>query len=164
MKKILIIALVLGLVGGLSAYALAEVYGPARMYRAQMGGGWGYGMGGMMGGYGPGGGYGMGPGMMGMGPGMMGGYGSGGCPGFSGASASGTPAGQQITLDKAKEIAESFVKANLPNAQIKGVELERFGYGGFFRADLKLASGETGVLHINPFTGEVAVLRILPKS
>ena len=50
MKKILIIALVLGLVGGLSAYALAEVYGPARMYRAQMGGGWGYGMGGMMGG------------------------------------------------------------------------------------------------------------------
>ena len=126
MKKALGVALVAGLVLGISAAAMA--WGPGMM---------GYGP------QGPGGGW--GPGMM---MGGRGGRGQGGGPCWQ--SVQGATA-TAIDEAKAKEIANDYVTKNLPGYKVeKLVKFER-PRGPMYQVEVKGPKDEVQYLHINPF-------------
>lgn len=112
---------------------------------AQMG--WGPGMGGAQ----------MGPGMMGpgmMGPGMMGGQGwhagGYGCPGMGWNGQGQAPA--QLTPEKAKEAAQTYVDQYLQGFTVDKV-LSFTGMGGMtmYSVEIKGPKDELRTLHVNPW-------------
>lgn len=128
MKRMTSVVLAMALVAVLAGAALAQ--GP----------GWGP----MMGG----GGMGFGPRMMGS---AAGGSGQMACPGWSG-SAAAAPS-EQITEDKAKELATEYV-----NKYFKGFTVERvLPFTGrlhtMYQVELKGPKGETRYLHVTPWGG-----------
>jgi hypothetical protein len=125
MKRILSVALAVGVVALVAGVALA-----------QMGGG-------------PAGG-GMGPGMMGggMGPGMMGGTaGQSGCPGAAGTSSQAA----QITEDKAKELAQQYADSYLKGFTVERVLPFTGGHGTMYSVELTGPDGQFRTFHINPW-------------
>jgi hypothetical protein len=124
MKRILSVAV--------TAVVLAAMTGVAF---AWMGGGhMGYGMGGRM----------MGPGPMG-GP-MMGGPGAAGCPGWAGATA-----GEPVTEQKAKTLAQEYADKYLKGFTVEKVLPFAGRRGMAYSVELKGPNDETRVLHVNPF-------------
>jgi hypothetical protein len=135
MRRLVSVTLAVALVFGVAGVALA--HGP---------GWWMGGMGpGMMGGWG-------GPGMgwrAGAGPG---GFGPGACP-MWGAAQPGAPAPEQISEEKAKELATEYA-----NKYLQGYTVERvLPFTGrlhtMYQAELKGPKGETRYLHITPWGG-----------
>ncbi len=141
MRRLVSVTLAVALVLGVAGAALA--WGPMGM-----GPGWRMGMGpGMMGGWG-------GPGMgwrAGTGPGGQG-FGPGACP-MWGAGQPGGPASEQISEEKAKELATEYA-----NKYFQGYTVERvLPFTGrlhtMYQAELKGPKGETRYLHITPWGG-----------
>jgi hypothetical protein len=95
---------------------------------------------------------GMGPAMMGMGPGMMGMHRAGmaGCP-MMGTATAGTA---EITLERAKEIAQEYADVHLKGFTVEKVLPITGRMHIMYSVELKGPNEEVRVLHVNPF-GEV---------
>lgn len=110
-------------------------YGPAMMWNAKYGHMTGFagrrGMGGMMG------------------PGMMGG---GNGPGYGpGAQRFGTPSAQQLTKDRAKQIAADYLARAFPGTTLD----EGTAFYGYFTFDVERSGKPVGMLSVNTYTGQV---------
>jgi hypothetical protein len=96
-------------------------------------------------------GAGMRGGMMGAGPmagGRMGGPGGpGACPGFSGAAL----AGESVTEEKAKALAQEYADKYLKGFTVETVLPFTAPHGTAYSVELKGPKDETRVLHVNPF-------------
>jgi hypothetical protein len=117
-------------------------YGPAMMWNTKYGHMAGFrGRGtygdGMMGG----------PGMMG--PGMMGG---GNGPGYGpGAQRFGTPNAQQLTKDRARQIAADYLARAFPGTTLD----EGTAFYGYFTFDVERSGKPVGMLSVNAYTGQL---------
>lgn len=130
MKRVLTVAVVIGVVGVLAGAAFAQ--GP-----------------GMMWGRGPG----MGPGMMwgaGAGPGAGPGAGAGFCPMWGGQAAA---APEQINEEKAKALATEYAAKYFAGYTVERVLPVQGRFRTMYQVELKGPKGETRTLHVNPWGG-----------
>jgi hypothetical protein len=132
MKRMVILTVVAVVLAAMSGVALAWMGGPARGMGARM-------MGPMMG---------AGPmaGQMGRGP-MMGAGGPANCPGM--AAATGTT--EAVTEERAKVLAQEYADQYLKGFTVDKVLPFATGHGTAYSIELTAPSGETRVLHVNPF-------------
>jgi hypothetical protein len=131
MKRLVSVAVVVTIVGGLAATALA--HGP----------GWGR----MMGpGYGP-----M-HGQMGMMQGRMAG-GFAGCPGFAGAAGGPASEATQVTEEQAKALATEYAEKHFTGYTVERVLPFQGRLHTMYQVELKGPKGETRVLHVTPWGG-----------
>ncbi len=139
MKKVLGVAVAAAVVLGISGAALAWMGGPG------MGYGYGPGMMGWGGGYGPGAGYGP---RGGWGPcrGAWGGYG-----GYGPQGPAGTSAPAAIDESKAKELATDYVNKNLPGYKVDRLVKFDMPRGAMYQVEAKGPKDEIAYLRINPF-------------
>lgn len=136
MKRILTVAIAVGVVGLAAGVALAYMGGPM-----------GAGMGGGRMGYGMMGGGMMGPGMMGGGPGPA------GCPGMAGMAGTpgAAPAPAQIGEDKAKELAQGYADKYLKGFTVEKILPFTMHRGTAYSVELKGPNDEVRTFHVNPW-------------
>lgn len=152
MKRVIGVMLAVALLAVLAGAALAQAPGVGTGYGPRF---TGQGMGpGVMGGTGMGpgimGGMRMGPGMMdGMGPGMMGGMRMG--PGMM--SGPGAGASEQITEERANEVATEYTAKYLKGFTVERVLPITGMPHTMFQVELRGPQGETRILHITPWGG-----------